>query len=210
MIIHTMEQRTEEWLAVREGKLTATGLKDMMRSDNLPLIDKIIAERECGNIEPFYENFAMRRGNELEPKAKKALERKLDLKITEMGFVEPDDDSLKGFGLSPDGFIEEEIGMYPLGCEFKCPLPKTHVKYVRQGSLPNDYKHQVLAYFIVNENLKTMLFVSYCPEFLPKPLHIIEVQREDYEKEIEELKCNIVKFLAKLDKYYQQVTEVEF
>jgi hypothetical protein len=74
------------------------------------------------------------------------------------------------------------------------------------GGLPNEHKYQSLQYFLINEDLQWLDFVSYDPRFAPRPLYIHRITRDEVQAELGELMANIVKFWAKFEKYYQQVT----
>ena len=74
------------------------------------------------------------------------------------------------------------------------------------GGLPNDHKYQVYQYFLVNEKLEWLDFVSYDPRFTPRPLYIHRITRNEIEAELKALEADVVKFWAKFQKYLEQVT----
>jgi hypothetical protein len=67
MVEVNVEQRTPEWIEYRLGKITGTRLKEVLRSDNLPLVYEMIAEVVSKQIEEIPVNRAMQRGVDLEP-----------------------------------------------------------------------------------------------------------------------------------------------
>jgi hypothetical protein len=74
------------------------------------------------------------------------------------------------------------------------------------GGLPNEHKYQVYQYFLVNEKLQWLDFVSYDPRFTPRPLYIHRIERNDIIDELNTLEAEVVKFWAKFEKYFNQVT----
>lgn len=84
-----------------------------------------------------------------------------ELEVQQVGFVLNDARTL---GCSPDGFIlkgGEVAGVL----ELKCPMPKTHVKYLtKRTEVPPEYRPQVHGHLIVT-GLPFVEFVSFCPGF---------------------------------------------
>jgi hypothetical protein len=74
------------------------------------------------------------------------------------------------------------------------------------GGLPNEHKWQVYQYFLVNEKLQWLDFISYDPRFAPKPLYIYRVERNEIIEELKATMDALIKFWAKFEKYHQQVT----
>jgi len=89
-------------------------------------------------------------------------------------------------GFSPDGLVKDGNGKYTHAIEIKCPNTSTHVKYIRMGGIPNEYKYQIFGAFIVCQDLMSLDFISYDTRFGIKPMHIYTIRREDIFKEISE------------------------
>lgn len=195
-----VEQGSAEWLQLRLGKITGTRLSDVFKADNLALVDELVAEIETQEVGENYQSKAMAEGKEYEPVAREVYQLATETEIEEVGFC------LAGWNdylaLSPDGFTKDRKG----GVEFKCPTPKTHVKYIRQNQLPNEHKYQVYAYFLVNPDLEWLDFVSFCEKFKARPMFRKRINRDDILNELAETKAGLEKFTAKLEKYYQQIT----
>jgi hypothetical protein len=47
MIEHKVEQGTPEWHKLRIGRITSSRVADIMKSDNLKVVDALIYERSC-------------------------------------------------------------------------------------------------------------------------------------------------------------------
>lgn len=170
------EQGTEEWLAARCGIPTATGISNIVTPTGkksgsyLPYLAELIAE----SIEGLKENYKsedMARGNELEPFARAAYEFETGNAIVQVGGVYLNAD--KDLMISPDGLIPN----LRKGLEIKCPQMKTHIKYLLQGGVPQEYLIQVQSALWVT-GYETWDFVSYCPEYYKQPFYLFTAQRD--------------------------------
>ncbi|HLT42626.1 MAG TPA: YqaJ viral recombinase family protein [Sphingobacteriaceae bacterium] len=203
MIIYKdFQQGSIEWLQIRLGKVTGSRIKEVMTKDNLPLVDKLIAESVTEEIEEGYVSREMQRGKDLEPFAKAKYAKATGQKVEEVGFIVSK--KYPWLGYSPDGLIKTK-GLYKKGIEIKCPSTHTHVKYIRQSKLPNEHKYQVLGFFLIAQDLEEVDFISYDDRFSIKPLHIVTVTRSEVETELIELENALVKFNDKFQKYYDSI-----
>lgn len=194
-----VEQGTKEWLMLRLGKITGTRLGEIFKSDNLPVIDEMIAEIVTEHPLTNFSTKAVEEGKENEPLARLVYQEVKDIAIEEVGFCLSDTNDY--LALSPDGFTIDRMG----GVEIKCPQPKTHVKYIRQDKLPAEYKYQVYAYFLVNPKLEWLDFVSFNASFKEKPMFIKRINRIDIVSELDSTQQGVDKFILKFEKYYKQV-----
>ena len=201
-------QGSQDWLDSRLGMLTGTRLSKILTAKKLGLssssgmmINTLIDEQITGiSADPFISNRAIERGNELEPLARKAYTAKTGNKIIETGLCISDKFPL--LGCSPDGWTEDYKG----AIEIKCP-GVVHLQYLQDKSIPDSYKLQVYNYFLVNEKLEWLDFVSYRPEFYSNPLFMCRVNRSDIEKELAEIDDTLDKFFNKL---FEIKTELTF
>lgn len=141
MRVNNHEQGSQEWLESRLGRPTASNFSKLLTPTGKPsssadaYINELIAQKITGELPEFYINDAMARGNELEPAAKTLYELTNDVEVVEVGLCLHD---TLDCGASPDGLVGDDGGI-----EIKCPLPHTHVSYLRDGKLPNKYIPQV-------------------------------------------------------------------
>lgn len=190
MKIHTMQQGTDEWYAVRCGKITASNIKAVIAKGQGKTrelyMERRVAERLSGQPEETYNNKAMDTGKELEPQARAAYED-FELTIVEqVGFVE-----LNEFvGCSPDGFVGKKGTI-----QIKCPFPSTHIHYIAKNKMPSDYVCQVQAELWVCGR-EWCDFVSFCPSITQKPLWKVRVKRD--EAKIKEIKEGVDKFIKEM------------
>lgn len=196
---HKVKQGSLEWHRLRLGKVTGSRFKQLMSSDNLSLLDTMVAEQITGQSEDNdFISEEMQRGTDLEPLARKEYERITKKKVQQVGFISSTTYPL--FGLSPDGLV----GRFG-AIEVKCPNTKNHVKTVRQKKVPAQYKHQVLAHFVINPKLQWLDFISYDPRFHVKPIYILRVTREEWLEDIKEAEENTAAFFAKFDKIKNEI-----
>ena len=153
-------QGSEEWLETRLGRPTASNFGKLITPTGKAstsaqgYIDELIAQRITGEIPEFFKSEAMQRGNDLEPIAKSLYEFTHDVYVKEVGLCLHDKYEC---GASPDGLIGLDGGL-----EIKCPLPHTHVSYLRDGGIPAKYIPQVQGCLWITER-EWWDFMSYHP-----------------------------------------------
>jgi putative phage-type endonuclease len=204
-LIKEMEQRSEEWHEIRKGSIGGTRAKMLMAKNNLPLCDELIAERHSDYVEETFVNDAMQRGIDLEPVAIAEFTSATGYDVEHFGLVT--NEKYHKCHLSPDGLILDGAGVPMAGVEVKCPSTKKHVEYIRSNKLPAEYKYQVYHYFTLVDTVETMYFVSFDPRFHPKPLHILEVTKEEIQEDLQAYQENLTKFIEKVNKYESQITD---
>ena len=181
-------QGSEEWFAMRRGRPTASNFKNFITPKTgeyaaaaKGYIAELVGECFCPEWVEFAGNKHTDRGTELEPEARAAFVEAMSVEglsiheVEQVGFV-TDDRRRHVAGCSPDGLIRGPNGEYWAGLELKCPMPKTHIGYVMEGVLPDDYKAQVHGGMEIT-GLSTWFFMSYFPGLQP---FILEVRRDAY------------------------------
>jgi len=200
MIIHPASQLTDGWEKIKKGRPSAsnfdkiiTAAKGDLSKSHRAYIAELIAESFCPEFQSFTGNRWTERGLEFEPEARQAFVKHTGLSVVEVGFVTRDDTIV---GCSPDFLVADAQGNYIAGGEMKCPIPATHVGYVLDGKLPDDYKQQVHGGMAVT-GLNQWHFWSYFPGM--QPFHLI-VHRDEY---TEKLSRSLDEFVI----LYQQARE---
>lgn len=200
MIIHNCQQGTDEWRKVRVGIPTASCFGKIIKASTMKKSDQrsdymyeLVEELLTGEPKETYSSKAMERGTRLEPEAINNYSFMNDIEVDQVGFITDD----KGnYGASPDGLLGKNGGL-----ETKCPNLKTHHGYIKAKRLPNLYKPQVLGGILVAEK-DYWDFKSYFPCAIPFE---IRVHREDYEKDIEILKYELLEFCYQKNKLYNEL-----
>jgi putative phage-type endonuclease len=199
MIIHNCDQGSHEWHQIRIGKITGTRLKKMLAKDNLSLLDELIAEEETGlTDDDDFVSEEMQRGIDLEPLAIQEYSNITGHEVDHPCLIQSSEWPI--LMMSPDGYIGTNGAV-----EIKCPKTKTHIKYIRQGKIPNDYKEQIWCYFMVNPDLQWLDFVSYDPRLTKKPIWILHITREQVQEDVNDALWQLGSFLTKLDSYKNEI-----
>lgn len=197
-MIHNIQQRTHEWQLIRLGKLTGSKIKGVFASNNLPVIDQLIAEEISQTYEDDFISDRMQRGLDLEPLARKEYMAATGINLIEAGFITSD--RYPWIGCSPDGVSPDLTH----AVEIKCPDTKTHVGYIRAKELPKEYYYQAVSYFLAIEALQSLDFVSFDPRFAIRPLHFITITRP--QMKLDDILPELIRFREKWLNYYDQIT----
>ena len=174
-------QGSPEWFAVRNGKITASKLSDLMRKTKYGestyktrLRMELAIERITGkSASPNFMNQAMQDGVEREPDARKLFEAITGKEVAECGsFNHPD---VANTSASPDGLIVGEDAVL----ELKCPTHITHCRNILSDTMPKNYEYQV-QWQIACTGSEYAYFASYHPDF-PKQLRLkwVKVLRDN-------------------------------
>lgn len=218
MIIHKdLKQWSDEWKQARAWVITWTKLKWVLAWPKAQetQIYELIWE-EFAPLEECFINYAMQRGTELEPIAKAKYIDITKEEVEEVWFIKSEtykDDFWSYLWLSPDWIIFKEIEPWISkilkAIEIKCPWWKNHSKYIIENKVPDEYKQQIINYFLVIDELEELDFISYHPDFYiqTKKIHIINIKRSDLEKEIEKAKEKILEFRQKWIKNIKLLTK---
>lgn len=135
-----IEQGSPEWFEARLGKVTASRINDVMMSKDKAGYQnyraQLVCERLTGRATETFKSPAMQQGNEVEPQARAfyCLETGFDVLV--VGLV--DHPTIQDAGASPDGLVGDE-GLV----QIKCPEPKTHIRTLLGGSVPQLYRYQM-------------------------------------------------------------------
>lgn len=193
------EQRTDEWRALRAGKVTGSRMSDVTAKlkgtgEAAPRRNyraEIICETLTGQpIPEKFLGYEMQWRSETEQFARTAYELERDVTVDTIGFaIHP---TIERFGASPDGLVGDD-GLL----EIKCPNTATHIDYLLGGVVPADYQPQMLAEMACTGR-QWCDFVSFDPR-LPKHLQLFVKRFERDEQRILEIEEKVVIFLAEVD-----------
>jgi putative phage-type endonuclease len=200
MIVHNIEQHSEAWHEVRCGRVTGTRFKNLVSKETTDsykdLVTNITCEIITGKQEEGYSNAMMEYGLEMEPIARAKYEEFFEVKVTEIGFLTPDEDHNyhEWIGISPDGVLPDG-GLL----EIKCPLARTHFEYIEKNVLPSEYRYQIQGQLFVSgaSYCDFMSFVPGMKPFIIRVLPDVDLFLE-FEKRLDVL---IVQVLEKINVY---------
>lgn len=178
LIIHTVQQGTEEWKQIKAGKFGGTTASTFLVNGKGPggigdglqsLIYRKASELVTGpdlNDKPTY---AMDNGVGLEPIARRRYEDEHFAAVEEVGYIQRGE----FFGVSPDGLVGTD-GLI----EIKCPQGPEFVRYMVTGEIQKGYVAQMQwAMFITGRTWCD--FIVFHPEFAPLDLNVTRVHRDE-------------------------------
>ncbi|HBE41226.1 MAG TPA: hypothetical protein DDW27_08490 [Bacteroidales bacterium] len=201
MIKLNIDQGSEAWHEARTGRVTSTRfaalIMDATTVGYKNLVKDIVCEIITGKQEEGFSNKLMEEAKEMEPVARAAFEQIMEVDVSEVGFIIPDEDNRfhEWIGDSPDGAFDNSC------LEIKCPLARTHLDYITANKLPSEYRAQVQAHLFVG-GFEKCYFMSYVEGMKP---FIITVYPDDETHRLFELRLDmlILEVQSKLDKYNQ-------
>lgn len=195
MQIIDIQQGSDEWKDYRKGKISGTMLSELYskRGNRKLGFYELIAERIA--IDPDDEN-RMDRGLRLEEEAIELFEQRFKKKVERVGICVHD--TYPQIINSPDGLIKSN-GKYTEAIEIKCLSPARHLQAVIEDKVPGEFEAQMIQYFIVNDDLRSLYFIFYDPRILSVPLHVIEITRDEVDDRVEKY----------LDFQLEQLSEVD-
>ena len=174
-------QGSEEWHAVRLGKITASRLGDLMKKTKYGestyktrLRMELAIERITNtSASSTVMNKAMHDGIEREPDARTLFEAVTGKEVALSG--SHDHPEIVNTSASPDGLLRGENAIL----EIKCPTHTTHAKNLMADGMDKRYLFQVQWQIACTESTHGY-FVSYHPDF-PRELRLkwVRVERDD-------------------------------
>jgi len=196
MIVHReFRQYEPQWFAAHRGRPSGSNFGriitpargDFSKSAREYAYELIaeLYDPEYGMVTD-YASAAMRNGTIMEPEARRFYEYERDRDAEQVGLCETDDGR---FICSPDSLCGED------GClELKSPTYKTHIKYLCNGTLPDEYKPQCHGHLLVTQRAWCD-FMSYCRGLPPL---LVRVQPDEYTLRLAEA----------LEQFWAQYTEL--
>jgi len=199
------EQRTDEWLSERAGKVTASKIADVMaKTKSGPgaarknYMAQLVAERLTGVPAQGFMNAAMQHGIDTEPQARAMYELEMGTSVVETGFVPHP--TIANTGASPDGLVGE-TGLV----EIKCPNTATHIETLRGGNIDRKYMLQMHWQMICTER-EWCDFVSFDPR-LPFEMQMHRTFVELNAELAAEITNEVTAFLAELETTVSNLSE---
>ena len=205
---HNVKQNTDEWLALRGGKITGSALSTAMANYGKAFGEpakkyacSIAVEQITGiPISNSYSNEHMQRGHEEEPLAIMEYESQFFCDVTNGGFFE-----LGDYGFSPDGLVDSD-GMI----ETKSAIPSIHYKRIVKQSYDSAYKWQ-LAGNLKFSGRDWIDFMSYCSSFPEdKKLYTYRCDKDLFKDEFDMIDVRLDEFRALIRKTKDQILNCNY
>ncbi len=169
----------KRFITAKEGELSRSKDKKSLSQGAMTYLAELIAETFVPNFKSFPGTAWTERGTEMEPEAREAFTKHTGLKLTQVGFCTRDKEGCSP-GCSPDSLIADDAGNWIAGLEMKAPAPDTHIGYIIDGVLPDDYTRQVHGSMAVT-GLNEWHFWSYYPGL--QPFHLV-IKRNKYTEQV--------------------------
>lgn len=190
MNVIEIEQGSDAWKQLREGKLTGTKIGSIYAKSRKA--DEVFDYSK--HLIGFYELLAERltdsddlssgieRGKELESEALRVASDELGIEFVQGNVWELDENHIE----SPDGYTKD----LKIAIEIKCLASSRHIQAIYEDIPPIEYRTEYANYFLVNQKLEALVVFIYDPRFMNKNLrsHYWFVYRKDLESEIKALK----------------------
>lgn len=202
-------QNTIEWKLKRIGKVTASRVKDIMPLKTGKYSTKresYIKECVVGRLgvipDDIYVSKEMKHGIETEPLARAVYSGLNNFGFDEIKEIDLiDHPIISNFSASPDGLVGSE-GML----EIKCPTSQTHLEYILDGVVPEEYVYQ-MATQLACSGRKWVDFFSFDNRIPNDKLHHFLIRYERDEQLISEIENEVSNFNIEVDKKLKSVME---
>lgn len=201
------KQGSPEWFAARCGKVTASRVADIIAKtktgystsrDNY--LAQLVCERMTGKPAESYSNSAMQWGTDTEPFARAAYEAKVDILVSEVGFITHP--SITMSGASPDGLVGD-FGLV----EIKCPNTATHIQTLLDQKVPEKYNTQMQWQMACTQR-QWCDFVSFDPR-MAGGLQIF-VKRVEFDPiYVAQLEKEVINFLMDIEDKIQKLNKLK-
>lgn len=201
-----MIQGSEEWIAARLGRVTASRVSDVIAktksgysASRANYCAELVAERLTGKAADGFKSSAMQWGTDNEAEARIAYSFYTDMEVTEVGFVPHP--VIEMTGASPDGLVGD-AGLV----EIKCPLTATHIETLMGQAVPAKYVAQ-MQWQMACTGRQWCDFASFDPR-MPEHMRLFvkRIARDD--KAIKSLEIEIISFLAEVDEKVAALTKL--
>lgn len=198
------DQRSQEWLTERCGRVTASCIYKVMAktktgygADRANYHAQLVAERLTGTPAENFTNGAMQWGLDTEEQARAMYALETGRSVIETGFHPHP--SILFSGASPDGLVGER-GLV----EIKCPNTATHIATLTGASIDRKYLLQ-MAWQMECTGRDWCDFASFDPR-LPDEmqLHVRRVERD--EALLSEIREEVSKFLTEVAATVEELT----
>ena len=165
-----MEQRSEEWYAIRKGKMTASKAHVVITNGTGldTYISELMAEYYSSEPQEQISNKDIQRGIDLEPQARNMFMLETGLTVKQVGFITVNE----YVGCSPDGLIGGDRLI-----EIKCPSDKVYLELLMSEKVDPKYYAQMQFQMLVTRRT-SCFYVAYNPNF-EKDLFIKEIERDE-------------------------------
>jgi putative phage-type endonuclease len=191
-----VEQRSNEWFALRLGKVTASRVADLMAKTKTGYsatrenyMAQLVVERISNSQAETFTNAAMQWGTDQEPFARGEYEATQGVMVEECGLVSHP--TIEMAGASPDGLVGDD-GLI----EIKCPNTATMIDVLLTGNVASKYYTQ-MQFQMACTGRQWCDYVVFDPRMPAKAQMFIKRVARD-EAFIAEMEAEVTKFLSEV------------
>lgn len=204
---HNVDQNSDEWFALRAGRLTSSKLGTVMANYGKSFGEpakkyavNIAIEQITGQpIASTYTNDHMERGHEQEPIARMLYEEENFTEVTNGGFFGSD-----FIGCSPDGLVGDGL------IEIKSVIAPVHFATIKRQNVDPAYKWQCIGNLKFT-GLDWIDFVSFCADFPEdKQLFTKRLHANHLDEEFGMIDIRVNEFKALVDETKQLILESNY
>lgn len=196
--VHEIDQRTDEWKALRCGRVTGSNAHKMLAkiksgeaADRRNYRVQLILERLTGKPqESGFVSQAMKDGIEREPLAIAAYEAHTGTLLEQTGFLAH---KTLMIGASLDG----HLGDFDTLISIKCRQPSAHYEYLRHGVIPNAALQQIRHELFLTR-AREHHYVSWQPDF-PEAQQLKVSVLKAGDLDLPEYERDLLAFLREID-----------
>jgi len=205
---HDIQQNTDEWAAMRCGRLGSSSLAKVMANYGKAFGDpakklavEIAVQQLTGTSDSIsYSNEHMERGHEQEPLARFEYEQEMFCDVLNGGYFCTD-----FLGCSPDGLVGKN-GVI----EIKSVIPSVHYDNIRRDGVDPAYKWQCIANVEFTDR-EWLDFVSFCAAFPEgKKLFVHRVYRDRVKDEIAMIHSRASAFRELVEESKKTISETNY
>jgi len=200
-----VDQNTDEWLALRAGKVTGSAIAKIMANGSKAFgepakrlaVDLVISNLTGVVPAGGYSNSDMERGHLEEPLARSRYEFEQFCHVKNGGFY---DNGVSG--CSPDGLVGDD-GLI----EIKSVIPSVHYKRIKTNSYDPAYRWQMI--FNLKESGRDWIdFVSFCNSFPDdKKLFIHRLRAESLKTAFDQIDARLAKFFLLMGQINKEISD---
>lgn len=205
--LHDVEQRSDEWRALRAGRVTGSAADALLAerkrgtgelATRRNLRQQLVVERLTGiPVEDSAKGAAVQRGIDAEASAFRAYEARTGQMVKRAGFLAH---TSLAAGSSLDGYVGDFAGIL----EMKCPNSATHLAYLMGGTVPDDYRGQIFHNLYIS-GAAWCDFVSYDDRFIDPALRLLVLRVERDETQMKAYEVMLRTFLSEVDAEVERV-----
>lgn len=193
MQIKMVAQQSMEWWKLKVGMVSGTRFGKLVSNRKNRLVYELMNEKLSGKIDyDEYLSDEIQYGIDNEDVALEMYSNQTGIEVDKVGAIISDTIDISM--ASPDGISVDRSVVQEVKCTMHGDI---HLQRIFEG-VESTYIPQIINYFVVDDCIKHVDFISYCGFRTERPLHIIRFSREDFEEKITSGRQKLLEIKSKL------------